>query len=41
MTAYELYMAVEKKQRKLIRKVNLILLKEWLKGVLHNVKKRK
>lgn len=41
MSAYELYMLVEKQQRKHIRKVNLILAKEWLKGVLHNVKKRK
>ena len=41
MTTYELYMTVEKKQKQLIRKVNFILLKEWMKGVLQNVKKRK
>ena len=41
MTAYELYMEVEKTQKKLIRKVNFILFVEWVKGVLQNVKKRK
>lgn len=38
MSKYELYLKVEKKQRKLMRRLPFLLFKDWLKGVYNEHK---
>lgn len=41
MSKYELYLKVDRKQRKLIRRLPFLLFKEWMKGVCNEHKQSK